>query len=88
MVIKTFVIHLLQLNRLKGLLLTLLAALSLPTAVIADDQGFENWKESYFENYPFECVEDGATPEYTRCAMEDLLKSDWELKKELVTFLQ
>ena len=36
MVIKTFVILLLQLNRLKRLLLTLLAALSLPTSVNAN----------------------------------------------------
>ena len=36
MVIKTFVIHLLQLNRLKRLLLTLIAALTLPTAVNAN----------------------------------------------------
>ena len=28
-------------------------------------------------------VEDGATPEYTRCEVERLLKSDWELRKEL-----
>ena len=49
----------------------------------ADDHSFESWKESYFENYPFECVEDGSTPEYTRCKVERLLKSDWELKKEL-----
>ena len=32
------------------------------------------WKDSYFANYPFECIRDGATPEYTRCASEDLLK--------------
>ena len=51
--------------------------------VKADDHSFESWNEKQFENYPFECVEDGATPEYTRCAMKDLLKSDWELKKEL-----
>ena len=68
---------------MKRLLLPLLAALALPTAVIADDQDFERWKESHFENYPFECVPTGSTPEYTRCASEDLLKSDWELKKEL-----
>mgnify|MGYP000194485196 CR=1 FL=1 len=36
-----------------------------------------------FENYPFECVEDGATPEYTRCYAEKLNKYDWELRKEL-----
>ena len=68
---------------MKHLLLPLLAALALPTAVIAEDQTFESWKESHFKNYPFECVPTGATPEYTRCASEDLLKSDWELKKEL-----
>ena len=68
---------------MKHLLLPLLAALALPTAVNAEDQTFESWKESHFKNYPFECVPTGATPEYTRCASEDLLKSDWELKKEL-----
>ena len=68
---------------MKRLLLPLLAALALPTAVIADDHSFESWKESHFKNYPFECVPTGSTPEYTRCASEDLLKSDWELKKEL-----
>ena len=68
---------------MKGLLLSLLAAFALPNFVIAEDQTFESWKESYFENYPFECVEDGSTPEYTRWEMERLLKSDWELKKEL-----
>ena len=36
MVIKTFVIHLLQLNRLKRLLLPILTALALPTAVEAN----------------------------------------------------
>ena len=36
MVIKTFVIHLLQLNKLKRLLLPLLAGLALPTAVNAE----------------------------------------------------
>ena len=36
MVIKTFVIHLLQLNKLKRLLLALIAALTLPTALIAE----------------------------------------------------
>ena len=68
---------------MKRLLLPLLAALALPNGVNAGDHTFESWKESYFENYPFECVPTGSTPEYTRCASEDLLKSDWELKKEL-----
>ena len=68
---------------MKRLLIPLLAALALPTFVNAEDQTFESWKESHFENYPFECVEDGSTPEYTRCEVERLLKSDWELKKEL-----
>ena len=66
---------------MKRLLLPLLAVIALPTPLIANDDSFENWKESYFENYPFECVEDGKTQEYTRCAMESLLKSDWELKR-------
>ena len=68
---------------MKYLLLPLLATLALPNAVKAEDHTFESWKESHFENYPFECVPTGSTPEYTRCASEDLLKSDWELKKEL-----
>ena len=68
---------------MKYLLLSLLAAVALPIEVNAEDKNFERWKESYFENYPFECVEAGSTPEYTRCELERLLKSDWELKKEL-----
>ena len=43
---------------------------------------FESWNKKQFENYPFECVEDGATPEYTRCYAEKLNKYDWELRKE------
>ena len=62
---------------------TLITALALPIAVNAEDQTFEIWEESHFKIYPFECVEDGTTPEYTRCIMEDLLKNDWNLKQEL-----
>ena len=68
---------------MKRLLLPLLATLAIPNIVNAEDHTFESWKESHFENYPFECVPTGSTPEYTICASEDLLKSDWELKKEL-----
>ena len=60
-----------------------LALLMISFPASADNHNFESWKESHFENYPFECVPKGSTPEYTRCASEDLLKSDWELKKEL-----
>ena len=49
----------------------------------ADDHSFQSWNEKQFENYPFACVEDGATPEYTRCYAEKLNKYDWELRKEL-----
>ena len=42
--------------------------------VKARDHSFESWKESHFENYPFECVPTGSTPEYTRCASEDHLR--------------
>ena len=49
----------------------------------ANDHSFESWNKKQFENYPFECVEDGATPEYTRCYAEKLNKYDWELRKEL-----
>ena len=49
----------------------------------ADDHSFEDWNKKQFENYPFECVEDGATPEYTRCYAEKLNKYDWDLRKEL-----
>ena len=49
----------------------------------ADDYSFESWNNKQSENYPFECVEDGATPEYTRCSAETLNKYDWELRKEL-----
>ena len=50
----------------------------------SDERGyfFESWNKKQFENYPFECVEDGATPEYTRCYAEKLNKYDWELRKE------
>ncbi len=47
---------------MKYLLLSLLAAFALPIEVNAEDKDFERWKESYFENYPFECVETGSTP--------------------------
>jgi len=65
------------------ILIITLSTSIVPIKVVAEDQDFESWKESHFENYPFKCVEDGATPEYTRCEVERLLKSDWELKKEL-----
>ena len=67
---------------------TLLFVITLSTsmmnqALIADDHSFESWNDKQFKNYPFECVEDGATPEYTRCFAEKLNKYDWELRKEL-----
>ena len=49
----------------------------------AHDHTFESWNSKQWEDYPFECVEDGVTPEYTRCLAEDLNKMDWELRKEL-----
>ena len=48
----------------------------------ADDHNFESWNKKQFENYPFDCVEDGATQEYTRCYAEKLNKYDWKLRKE------
>ena len=68
---------------MKRLLFALLAVIAFPNSVNAEYQTFESWKENHFENYPFECVENGVTPEFTRCEAERLLKSDWELKKEL-----
>ena len=67
---------------------TLLFVITLSTsmmnqALIADDHSFESWNDKQFKNYPFECVEDGATPEYTRCFAEKLNKYDWKLRKEL-----
>ncbi|MBO6972561.1 MAG: hypothetical protein JJ843_01900 [Prochlorococcus marinus CUG1434] len=53
------------------------------TTLKADEHNFESWNNKQFENYPFECVEDGSTPEYTRCLAEGLNKMDWELRKEL-----
>ena len=50
-------------------LLLLLGVLVLPTSVISEDQSFENWKNSHFENYLFECVETGSTQEYTGCSV-------------------
>ena len=49
----------------------------------AHDHTFESWNSKQWEQYPFECVEDGVTPEYTRCLAERLNKMDWELRKEL-----
>ena len=49
----------------------------------AHDHTFESWNSKQWEDYPFECVEDGVTPEYTRCLAEGLNKMDWELRKEL-----
>ena len=51
--------------------------------VFAEEQDYKSWVNSHFTEYPFECVENGSTPEYTRCEVERLLKSDWELKKDL-----
>ena len=55
----------------------------LPLPILSDGHNFESWKESHFKDYPFECVPEGSTPEYTRCYAEKLLLEDWELKKEL-----
>ena len=49
----------------------------------ADDHNFKSWNDKQFKDFPFECVEDGVTQEYTRCYAEKLNKYDWELKKEL-----
>ena len=49
----------------------------------AHNHTFESWNSKQWEDYPFECVEDGVTPEYTRCLAEGLNKMDWELRKEL-----
>ena len=49
----------------------------------AHDHSFESWNAKYWEDYPFECVETGSTPEYTRCYMEKANKRDWDLRQEL-----
>ena len=49
----------------------------------AHDHTFESWNSKQWEDYPFECVEDGVTPEYIRCFAVGLNKMDWELRKEL-----
>ncbi len=72
-------------NSIKKALLFIIA---LSTSMIsprlnADDHNFESWNKKQFENNPFECLEDGVTPEYTRCYAEKLNKYDWELRKEL-----
>ena len=67
---------------MKGSILLSLIFVLIPSAK-ANDHSFESWNKKQFENYPFECVEDGATPEYTRCYAEKLNKYDWELRKEL-----
>ena len=54
-----------------------------PINLNADNHSFESWNNKQFENYPFECVEDGVTGEYTRCFAEKLNKYDWELRQEL-----
>ena len=54
-----------------------------PINLNADNHSFESWNKKQFENYPFECVEDGVTGEYTRCFAEKLNKYDWELRQEL-----
>ena len=51
------------------------------TILKADDHNFESWNDKQFENYPFECVEDGVTGEYTRCYTEKLNKYDWIKKR-------
>jgi uncharacterized protein YecT (DUF1311 family) len=49
----------------------------------AHDHTFESWNAKQWEDYPFECVETGATPEYTRCYAEKANKRDWDLRQEL-----
>ena len=49
----------------------------------AHDHNFESWNAKQWEDYPFECVETGATPEYTRCYAEKANKRDWDLRQEL-----
>ena len=49
----------------------------------AHDHNFESWNAKQWEDYPFECVETGTTPEYTRCYAEKANKRDWELRQEL-----
>ena len=68
---------------MKRLLLPLIETLALPSSINAEKHTFESWGKSHFKNYPFECVPTGSTPEYTSCASEDLLKSDWKLKKRI-----
>ena len=65
------------------LFITLLFLIPYQAKLKAHDHNFESWNNKQFENYPFECVEDGATPEYTRCSAEKLNKYDWELRKEI-----
>ena len=65
------------------LFITLLFLIPYQAKLKAHDHNFESWNNKQFENYPFECVEDGATPEYTKCSAEKLNKYDWELRKEL-----
>ena len=68
------------LNMKSFIILSLINLIS--ASVFADDHSFETWNNKQFENYPFECVEDGSTPEYTRCYAEKLNKYDWELRKD------
>ena len=65
------------------LVITLLFLGLFQAKIKADEHNFESWNNKQFENYPFECVENGSTPEYTRCYAEKLNKYDWELRKEL-----
>ena len=61
----------------------LILFIGLTNSTKADDHTFESWNDKQFENYPFECIEDGSTPEYTRCLAEKLNKNDWDLRKKL-----
>ena len=45
---------------MKSLILVTLINL-IPVSVLADDHNFKSWNDKQFENYPFECVEDGVT---------------------------
>ena len=58
----------------------ILVMISFPS--LADNHTFETWKNDQLKNYPFKCVPTGATQEYTRCTAEDLLRQDWDLRKE------
>ena len=54
-----------------------------PIQLKASELSLEEEIKKAFENYPFECDQNGSTPEIAACVWIDLIKSDRKLRKEI-----